>query len=68
MCNVLISSSCTAGVHYRSDGAGLAVGEVMAIGLLQDYSLTYNERFDGFSLTLFDGRRVRIVGGEVMHS
>lgn len=56
---------CTAGVHYRSDGSGLALGEAMAIGLLQDYSLTYNEYFNGFTLTRFDGRRVRIVDGAV---
>lgn len=56
---------CTAGVHYRSDGSGLALGEAMAIGLLQDYSATYNERFDGFTLTRFDGRRIRIADGSV---
>src|SRR5262249_25644979 len=38
-----------AGVHYRSDSInGLVVGEQQAIGLLRDYSRTYNERFDGF--------------------
>jgi hypothetical protein len=56
---------CTAGVHYRSDGEGLFVGEAMAIGLLRDYGLTYNEAFDGFTLTRFDGTRIRIVDGEV---
>lgn len=55
-----------AGVHYRSDGVdGLLVGEQQAIGLLRDYSRTYNERFDGFSLTKFDGTRIRINRGEV---
>ncbi len=57
---------CSAGVHYRSDGSGLAVGEAMGIGMLQDYSNTYNEDFDGFTLTKFDGTRVRIVDGEVV--
>ncbi len=53
-----------AGVHYRSDGVdGLEVGEQQAIGLLRDYSRTYNEDFDGFTLTRFDGTRVRIVDG-----
>jgi hypothetical protein len=56
---------CTAGVHYRSDGAGLEVGEAMAIGLLQDYSRTYNEYFDGLTLTKFDNSRIHIVDGEV---
>jgi hypothetical protein len=55
-----------AGVHYRSDGiAGLRVGEAQAIGLLRDVSRTYNERFDGFVLTRFDGQRIRIADGDV---
>ncbi len=56
---------CAAGVHYRSDGRGQEVGEAQAIGILQDFSLTYNERFDGFTLTRFDGERIRIVDGRV---
>ncbi|MEO1014360.1 MAG: vanadium-dependent haloperoxidase [Pseudomonadota bacterium] len=53
-----------AGVHYRSDGVdGLLVGEQQALGLLADYSRTYNERFDGFSLTTFDGRKILIRNG-----
>jgi len=55
-----------AGVHYRSDSIrGLFVGEQQALGLLQDYSLTYHERFDGFVVRKFDGERVKIVNGEV---
>ncbi len=55
-----------AGVHYRSDGTdGLRVGEQQAIGLLQDYSLTYREQFDGFTLTTFDGERINISSGGV---
>lgn len=46
----------TAGVHWRSDGIeGLKLGEALAIGILQDFALTYNEDFVGFSLTKFDG-------------
>jgi hypothetical protein len=56
---------CAAGVHFRSDGRGLAVGEAVAIGMLQDYSLTYNEDFAGFTLTKLDGRRIRIADGLV---
>lgn len=53
-----------AGVHFRSDGVdGLKVGEQQAIGLLRDYSRTYNEEFAGFTLTKFDGARVRISNG-----
>jgi hypothetical protein len=57
---------CTAGVHYRSDGLGQQVGERQAIGILQDFSLTYNEEFDGFTLTKLDGERIRIVDGHVL--
>lgn len=51
-----------AGVHWRSDATeSLKLGEAVAIGLLQDFKGCYNEKFDGFSLTKFDGSRV-IVG------
>ena len=56
-----------AGVHYRSDGIdGLLVGEQQAIGLLQDYSLTYREQFGGLSFKKFDGTVVTISGGAVV--
>ena len=56
----------TAGVHYRSDGIdGITAGEQVAIGILRDYSRTYNESFDGFTLTRFDGQRIRIFEGDV---
>jgi hypothetical protein len=55
-----------AGVHYRSDSIrGLFVGEQQALGLLRDYSRTYNERFDGFVLRKFNGDWVKIMSGEV---
>jgi hypothetical protein len=55
-----------AGVHYRSDSVrGLFVGEQQALGLLRDYSRTYNERFDGFIVRKFNGNRVKITSGEV---
>ena len=54
-----------AGVHFRSDSVnGLFVGEEQALGLLCDYSRTYNERFDGFVLSTFSGEKVRVVNGE----
>jgi hypothetical protein len=56
-----------AGVHYRSDSIhGLFVGEQQALGLLRDYSRTYNEHFDGFVVRKFSGDRVKITGGEVL--
>ena len=55
-----------AGVHYRSDSIrGLFVGEQQALGLLRDYSRTYNEHFDGFIVREFNGDQVRVVAGEV---
>jgi len=50
-----------AGVHWRSDCLeGMKLGESVAIGLLQDYRDTYNEEFQGFSFTKFDGTKVTI--------
>jgi hypothetical protein len=50
-----------AGVHWRSDGTeGLKLGEAVAIGILQDYRETYNEDFNGFTLTKFDGTTIKI--------
>jgi hypothetical protein len=55
-----------AGVHFRSDSVrGLFVGEQQALGLLRDYSRTYNERFDGFIVRQFNGKNVKIADGEV---
>ena len=55
-----------AGVHFRSDSVeGLKLGEDVAIGLLADYSRTYNEHFDGFILTRMAGQKVRISAGVV---
>jgi len=55
-----------AGVHFRSDSIrGLKLGEEVAIGLLADTSRTYNEKFDGFVLSRFDGSRIRILEGAV---
>lgn len=50
-----------AGVHWRSDATeSLKLGEAVAIGVLQDFKGCYNEKFDGFSLTKFDGTRVLV--------
>jgi hypothetical protein len=65
-CNISLGRDA-AGVHYRSDSIqGLFVGEQQAIGLLCDYSRTYRERFDCFVLTKFDGKEVKIAGGNVV--
>ncbi len=50
-----------AGVHWRSDATeSFKLGEAIAIAILTDYKGCFNERFDGFTLTRFDGTRVVI--------
>jgi hypothetical protein len=49
------------GIHYRSDYTqSLLLGESMAISVLRDQRMTYNESFDGFTFTRFDGARVTV--------
>ncbi|HEV2913871.1 MAG TPA: vanadium-dependent haloperoxidase [Pyrinomonadaceae bacterium] len=51
----------TAGVHWRSDAIeGLALGEAVAIGILTDMRGCFNEKFDGFSLSRFDGTTITV--------
>ena len=48
-----------AGVHWRSDyAASLRLGEAIAISVLRDQRLTYQEEFDGFIFAGFDGRKI----------
>ncbi|NJL26634.1 MAG: vanadium-dependent haloperoxidase [Thermoanaerobaculia bacterium] len=55
-----------AGVHYRADGEqGNLLGEQVAIGILRDYSRSYNESFTGFTLTKFNGQKILIKNGNV---
>ena len=50
-----------AGVHYRSDGLeGIKLGEAIAISILRDTAMLYNEVFTGFSFTKYDGTPVTI--------
>ncbi|HEX5832425.1 MAG TPA: vanadium-dependent haloperoxidase [Pyrinomonadaceae bacterium] len=50
-----------AGVHWRSDAnESLKLGEQIAIGILRDQRECYNEVFNGFSLTKFDGTTVTV--------
>lgn len=49
----------TSGVHWRSDATeSLKLGEKIAIGILQEARPCYNEVFNGFSLTKFDGTTI----------
>ncbi len=49
-----------AGVHWRSDAVNsIRLGEEVAIGILQEQKLTYNEDVS-MSLTKFDGSRITI--------
>jgi hypothetical protein len=50
-----------AGVHWRSDATeSLVLGEEVAIRYLAEERFCFNEAFDGFSLTRFDGTRVTV--------
>jgi hypothetical protein len=50
-----------AGVHWRSDAnASLKLGEQIAIGILREQRACYNEVFNGFSLTKFDGTTITV--------
>jgi membrane-associated phospholipid phosphatase len=50
-----------AGVHWRSDATeSIKLGEQIAVGLLKDQRDCYNEIFQGFSLTKFDGTTVTV--------
>ena len=51
----------TAGVHWRSDATeSMKLGEQLAIGILKDQRACYNEVFEGFSLTKFDGTTITV--------
>ena len=51
----------TAGVHWRSDAAeSFKLGEAIAIGILKEQRACYNEVFNGFSLTKFDGATIAV--------
>ena len=51
----------TAGVHWRSDATqSLLLGEQIAIGILREARTCYNEVFNGFSLTKFDGTTITV--------
>jgi hypothetical protein len=50
-----------AGMHWRSDAMeSLKFGEAIAISLLRDQRALYNERFDGFTFTKFDGTKITV--------
>jgi hypothetical protein len=50
-----------AGVHWRSDAVeSLRLGETVALRYLAEESLCFNESFEGFSLTRFDGTRITV--------
>ena len=50
-----------AGVHWRSDAeTALRLGEAVAISILRDQKACYNESFDGFTFTKFDGTQITV--------
>lgn len=58
--NVAIGRS-HAGVHWRSDAeTGIRLGEAVAISILRDQRLTYNEHYAGLTFRTFDGVPITI--------
>jgi hypothetical protein len=58
--NVSIGRS-HAGVHWRSDYTeSLLLGEAIAISVLRDQRRTYNEIFQGFTFTTFEGTQITV--------
>jgi hypothetical protein len=52
-----------AAVHWRYDYAdSVVLGEAVAMSMLKDVARCWNEPFDGFSFTKFDGTRVTGIG------
>jgi hypothetical protein len=50
-----------AGVHWRSDAdQALLLGEAVTISILRDQRPTYNEPFNGFTFTKFDGKTITV--------
>ncbi|HKI05418.1 MAG TPA: vanadium-dependent haloperoxidase [Thermoanaerobaculia bacterium] len=50
-----------AGVHWRSDALeSMLLGEKVAISILRDQRGCYNEKFDGFTFTKFDGLPITV--------
>jgi hypothetical protein len=50
-----------AGVHWRSDAEqALLLGEAVTISVLRDQRSTYNEPFNGFTFTKFDGSAITV--------
>ena len=49
-----------AGVHWRTDAVGgMKLGEDVAIGIMQEHKLTYNDKVE-MTLTKFDGTKILI--------
>jgi hypothetical protein len=49
------------GVHWRSDSLqSMLLGEKVAISILRDQRGSYNEKFNGFTFTKFDGTTVTV--------
>ena len=49
------------GVHWRTDSIeSMRAGEALAISVLRDQRACYNEKFNGFTFTKFDGTTVTV--------
>jgi hypothetical protein len=51
-----------AGVHWRSDAEqDLLLGEAVTLSILRDQRSTFNEPFNRFTFTKFDGSTITVV-------
>ena len=58
--NITFAHGIHSGIHYRSDSdSSLALGEAVALSILQDKAAAYNEKFS-VTLTKFDGTTATI--------
>jgi hypothetical protein len=61
LATIYVTGRMWEGFHWRSDGIeGLKLGEAVAVGILADERLTFNETFEGFTLTRFDGTTITV--------
>lgn len=49
------------GIHWREDiHQGMLLGEAVAISVLKDQGHLYNENYEGFTLTMFNGTQITV--------
>ncbi len=61
ICSNISQGRNIAGVHWRTDATEAnLLGEAVAISILRNQRATYNEPFNGFTFTKFDGKTITV--------